>query len=186
MQAELDHVAKCAGAATAAEGAAHVQGVLERFFKEAPGIVVENDREAIEGAANDWLAKTSDLSIRLVTQRPQKSSDKVDEVLDIDVLGPDGRHPREVASGGQTFRIDVGIALGLGAALGSGRSWLWIDEGFGSLKGEVVTQVADALQGMIGALEAVWVTSHVQAVIDVFPHRLLVSRSAAGATVEVV
>jgi len=162
--------------------------VLERFYREAPALILENDRTAIEKAANDWLAKTSDLQVELVFQRALKTdASRMAETLDIDVLRPSGKAARETCSAGEMFRVDVGLAVGIGRAMGNGRPWLAIDEGFGALKGDALTQVTRELESMIPDLEGLWVVEHNQSVIDLFPTRLHVRRNPDGAsTVAVV
>ena len=161
--------------------------VLQRFYREAPQLIAENDRAALERAANDWLASTSDLSLELVFQRPLKSdASRVAETLEVDVIRPTGRAVRETCSGGELFRVDVGLAVGLGRVTGSERAWLCIDEGFGSLKGEVVQSVTRSLAAMLDQLGGLWVVTHIPQVADVFPARLEVRRTPNGSVVEVV
>jgi len=160
--------------------------VLTKFYGEAPSMIIENDRASIERAANDWLRKTSALQIELVLQRPQKTdAAKVHETLEVDVLRPSGRAVRETCSAGELFRVDIGLAVGIGQALGAGRSWLCVDEGFGSLKGEVIASVTRGLHEMLEELDGLWVVEHNPLVINVFPTRIVVRTGPDGSFVEV-
>lgn len=160
--------------------------VLGRFYSEAPDLVLENDRTAIQEAANDWLRATSALQLDLVMQRPQKrDASKVHETLDVDVVKPSGRAVRETCSAGELFRVDIGLALAIGQTLGTGRSWITIDEGFGSLKGDVIVSVTRTLHAMLCDLDGLWVVEHHPLVIDVFPTRITVTPGPDGSTVRI-
>jgi DNA repair exonuclease SbcCD ATPase subunit len=163
-----------------------VAALLAKFYADAPSLVIENDRDEIERQANEWLSRTSSLAVELSLQRPQKTNaSKVHETLDINVTRPSGKSRRETCSAGELFRVDIGLAAGISQALGSGRAWLAVDEGFGSLKEDVLTSVVRGLQDMIAELDGLWVIEHNPLVIDVFPNRLHVRSTPEGSVVDV-
>lgn len=159
--------------------------LLTTFYKEAPAIIIEHDLAAIEAATNDWLSRTSQLRVSLKTQRMTQSG-SMREALDVHVAMSGVERLRETFSGSELFRVDIGLALGIGQALGLASSFLWLDEGFGTLRGDVIPAVAAALGDAVETLGGVWAISHVAEIVDLFPSRLVVSHGANGSTVEVI
>ena len=108
------------------------------------------------------------------------------EILARDLSQPGGPvRAFEYLSGGEKFRVDVSLAVGIGQSISGGRSTdtLLIDEGFGSLdednRGLMVDELRrlseEVLQG-----GRVIVISHQEDVCDGFTHRCVLTKDDNG------
>ncbi len=91
-------------------------------------------------------------------------------------------------SGGESFLVSLGLALGL-AALTSNRlriESLFIDEGFGSLDGETLRCAMNALGQLEAQGRKVGVISHVSEMTDAIPVQIRVEKGPGGASRVVV
>jgi exonuclease SbcC len=91
-------------------------------------------------------------------------------------------------SGGESFLVSLGLALGL-ASLTSSRlriESLFIDEGFGSLDSETLRVALNALNSLEAQGRKVGVISHVSEMVDAIPAQVRVVRSQGGASKIVV
>ena len=87
-------------------------------------------------------------------------------------------------SGGESFLVSLGLALGL-ASLTSSRlliESLFIDEGFGSLDSETLRVALNALSHLESQGRKVGVISHVSEMVDAIPVQVRVLRGAGGAS----
>lgn len=87
-------------------------------------------------------------------------------------------------SGGESFLVSLGLALGL-ASLTSSRlliESLFIDEGFGSLDTETLRVALNALSHLESQGRKVGVISHVSEMVDAIPVQVRVVRGAGGAS----
>lgn len=87
-------------------------------------------------------------------------------------------------SGGESFLVSLGLALGL-ASLTSSRlpiESLFIDEGFGSLDSETLRVALNALNHLEAQGRKVGVISHVGEMVDAIPVQVRVVRGSGGAS----
>ena len=87
-------------------------------------------------------------------------------------------------SGGESFLVSLGLALGL-ASLTSSRlliESLFIDEGFGSLDSETLRVALNALSHLESQGRKVGVISHVSEMVDAIPVQVRVVRGSGGAS----
>jgi exonuclease SbcC len=87
-------------------------------------------------------------------------------------------------SGGESFLVSLGLALGL-ASLTSSRlliESLFIDEGFGSLDSETLRVALNALSHLESQGRKVGVISHVSELVDAIPVQVRVVRGIGGAS----
>jgi exonuclease SbcC len=87
-------------------------------------------------------------------------------------------------SGGESFLVSLGLALGL-ASLTSSRlliESLFIDEGFGSLDSETLRVALNALSHLESQGRKVGVISHVSEMVDAIPVQVRVVRVSGGAS----
>lgn len=87
-------------------------------------------------------------------------------------------------SGGESFLVSLGLALGL-ASLTSSRlliESLFIDEGFGSLDNETLRVALNALSHLEAQGRKVGVISHVSEMVDAIPVQVRVVRGPGGAS----
>ncbi|MGW7444887.1 AAA family ATPase [Kitasatospora sp. NPDC054795] len=94
-------------------------------------------------------------------------------------------------SGGETFTTSLALALGLadvvtGEAGGRPLGVLFVDEGFGSLDEQSLTDVMDVLDQLRAGDRAVGVVSHVGDLSDRIPTQLHIRKERTGSTVHPV
>jgi exonuclease SbcC len=85
-------------------------------------------------------------------------------------------------SGGETFVVSLALALALSDSI-AGRHTLgalFLDEGFGSLDAETLSNVAEVLASLTSTGRMVGIISHVSSLTELMPQRLLVSKSESG------
>jgi exonuclease SbcC len=85
-------------------------------------------------------------------------------------------------SGGETFLLSLGLALGL-SEMTRGQTEVesfFIDEGFGTLDGESISQVLDCLMRMQSRGKQIGLISHVRSLTDQIPIRLELEKNNFG------
>ena len=110
----------------------------------------------------------------------------------VDHADADSVRPVRTLSGGETFQASLALALALSAqlaGLAAGRTArldaIVLDEGFGTLDEATLDVVASTLESLVaGGDRMVGVVTHVGALAERVPVRYVVSRTAAGSTVE--
>jgi exonuclease SbcC len=156
-------------------------GVLEVLAAEfhrngIPSAILERGLPMIEEESNQVLARMpGGLQIRLATQRETKAKG-VKEVLDVVVVRAGAERDYALLSGGQRFRVDFALRLGIAAVLsqrsGSPVDTLWLDEGWGTQDPEGREAMLEALALVADRFGLVVVISHYPEVTDRFPVRL--------------
>jgi exonuclease SbcC len=146
---------------------------LERAFGKdgVPALLIEQALPEIESRANELLDRLSEgqMSIRFVTQAEYKDKkrDDLKETLDIQISDGAGVRDYEMYSGGEAFRVNFAIRLALSEVLaqrkGARLQTLVIDEGFGSQD-----------------------TQGKQRLIEAFPNRIEVEKTARGSVLNVI
>jgi exonuclease SbcC len=143
----------------------------------------------MEQTANERLAeRRTGFHVRLVTEAKAKTTDAVRDTLDILVTDRRGYEaPYESFSGGEQFMLDLALREALGELLAARAGvqdppMLIIDEGWGSLDPHFIRTCADALANVIesGRFGLVLAVTHVQDLIDLFEHKLVISGGADG------
>ena len=88
-------------------------------------------------------------------------------------------------SGGETFIASLALALALSDLLAGSKALgaLFLDEGFGTLDAETLEQVADVLETLSHQGRMVGVITHVQALSERLPARLVIKKSAEGSSI---
>lgn len=88
-------------------------------------------------------------------------------------------------SGGETFIVSLSLALALSDLLAGNKALgaLFLDEGFGMLDAETLEQVADVLESLSHQGRMVGVITHVQALSERLPARLMVQKHAEGSRI---
>ncbi|WP_407539068.1 SMC family ATPase [Deinococcus radiomollis] len=89
-------------------------------------------------------------------------------------------------SGGETFLASLALAIALSDYLAGNQilGALFLDEGFGTLDPQALEAVAGALENLRTGGRMVGVITHIESLSDRLPHHLLVSKSAAGSSVQ--
>jgi exonuclease SbcC len=146
----------------------------------------------VVAAANARLGTMSDRRYTLehVPARGARESRGGLSLVVRDDWSGDSRDPATL-SGGETFVVSLALALGLADVVaheagGVDLQTLFVDEGFGALDSETLDDVLDILDGLRENGRAVGVVSHVAEMRDRIPTQLLVRKSRAGSTLQVV
>lgn len=142
----------------------------DRFARFAQSITLD----VLADSANRHLA---DLNPRY---RLRRAADLALQVEDID-MGGEARATRSL-SGGERFLVSLALALALSRMGGKGglAATLFIDEGFGSLDAASLDLAIDALEGLQSQGRQVGVISHVEAMKDRIPVRIMVAKQGGG------
>ncbi len=116
--------------------------------------------------------------------------DPAGDLAVVDHRNADERRGVRSLSGGETFQAALALALTLSeriaALAGGGRARLeaiFLDEGFGSLDAESLDTVAATIEALAGEGRMVGVVTHVGALAERIPVRLVVSRGATTSSV---
>lgn len=142
----------------------------DRFARFAQSITLD----VLADNANRHLA---DLNPRY---RLRRAADLALQVEDID-MGGEARATRSL-SGGERFLVSLALALALSRMGGKAglAGTLFIDEGFGSLDAASLDMAIDALEGLQSQGRQVGVISHVEAMKDRIPVRIMVTKQGGG------
>jgi exonuclease SbcC len=127
------------------------------------------------------------MRMEIKLERESKTSPK--STLDIFLTDGDKRRPYELFSGGERFRADFAIRIGLSKLLaqrsGAKLRTLVIDEGFGTQDSIGIQSLTEAINEIAGDFEKVLVVSHVEEMKNAFERKIVVSRDEAGSHFEV-
>lgn len=112
--------------------------------------------------------------------------------LELEVYDSHNNQRRSVTtlSGGEKFLVALSLAIGLSTvvqAQGQGirLEAMFIDEGFGSLDREAVTDALEVLQGMHCGSGVVGIISHVEQLAQIIPTRIEIRKGRNGSTLTV-
>ncbi len=96
--------------------------------------------------------------------------------------------PVHTLSGGETFLVSLALALALSSLASGSQSveTLFIDEGFGTLDGAVLTEVVQALERLHATGRQIGIVTHVEELKDQVAARVEVRRSGPGRSTVVV
>lgn len=161
-------------------------------YERIPVLILETALPLMEQEANTILGRISPsgMRIKLETQKTLKSRDGLAETLDIVVRDVFGERPYENYSGGEKFRLDVAMRIGLSKLLanraGATLDTLVIDEGLGSLDEDGLAQLRECLAALMAEFKLILVVTHVEAMKHTFPSQILVSKDAEGSHLAVL
>jgi len=117
-------------------------------------------------------------------------SGKLKETLDIHISDHMGIRPYDLFSGGEAFRIDFALRIGLAKFVshksGTQLQTLIIDEGFGSQDDEGLSHLMDALHKIHGSFAKIIIVSHLPYFKDQFPVHFMVHKGAQGSLMHVI
>ena len=126
------------------------------------------------------------MSIRLETQRENSSGGEPRETLDIRISDELGTRNYETYSGGEAFRVNFALRLGLSKLLssraGAPMPTLFIDEGFGTQDTSGLERLVEAIRMIQDDFQRIIVITNMQELKEVFPVRIEVSKTSRGST----
>jgi len=164
---------------------------LAEAYALIPVLVMESSLPVLEREVNQILSTISStgLRVRIETQKTLVSRDGLAETLDIIASDAKGERRYEIFSGGEKFRLDLAIRVGLSKLLanraGAKVETLVIDEGLGSLDQDGLTQLRECLSALGSEFKVVIVITHVEAMKSTFPSQIFVTADADGSHVQV-
>ncbi len=151
-------------------------------------MLIETAIPEIENEANKLLARMTDnrMNVKLETQRETKKGE-VQETLDINISDELGTRNYEMFSGGEAFRIDFAIRIGLSRLLarraGAPLPTLIIDEGFGTQDSTGIEKIKEAITSIQDDFEKILVVTHIADFKDAFPVRIEVVKTPEGSSI---
>lgn len=160
-----------------------VAEAAQDFCKVAPQIVVEASVGTIEAVANDVLADLFP-GARLRLEQTRHGATTSRDELTVQVLADGVEAPLATFSGGERFRLDLALRLGLSSAAGGEVDSLVLDEGWGSQDPAAVSALKDAIRGLAERFDRIIVITHREEVADLFGTVLTVRTSEAGTTID--
>lgn len=155
-------------------------------------LIIENAIPELEKEANDLLARWTDgrLHVRLLTQGATKGGN-VFETLDIVIADEMGTRKYELFSGGERFRVDLALRVGLSKLLagraGARLRLLVVDEGFGTQDASGVERMVEALTDLRRDFDKILIVTHRQELKERFPFQIEVIKDPQeGSLIRVV
>jgi exonuclease SbcC len=158
--------------------------------KGVPAMVIEAAVPEIEVEANRLLARMTGgrMHVRFDTQR-ETLAGEVRETLEIKIADELGTRPYENYSGGEQFRVNFAIRIGLSKLLarraGAQLQTLVIDEGFGTQDAQGRERLVEVINAIRDDFTRVLVITHIEELKDAFPARIEVTKTPEGSVVEV-
>lgn len=133
----------------------------------------------------DILLKYANVHLRILNKR--YALERIPDTLALQIIDHDicdEKRSIHTLSGGETFLVSLGLALGL-ASLSSNRmkvESLFIDEGFGSLDSETLRVAMDALECLHAHGRKVGVISHVQEMTERIAVQIHIQKNMNGSS----
>ncbi|MCR9205796.1 MAG: hypothetical protein NXH75_14520, partial [Halobacteriovoraceae bacterium] len=163
-----------------------VEKELSRLNFLAPFILKDNFRdfalevleETLLELANQEIDSLADGRYQLVHGKAGKKS----ELIVIDHWQSQSKRKVSTLSGGETFLLSLGLALGL-SELTRGQTEVecfFIDEGFGTLDEESISQVLDCLMHIQSRGKQIGLISHVKLLTNQIPVRIELEKNNFG------
>ena len=150
-------------------------------------LLVEAAIPELEAEANLLLARMTDnlMHLKLETRRENLRGEPV-ETLEIKVSDPLGTRSYETFSGGEAFRINLALRIGLSKLLahraGAPLPTLFIDEGFGTQDAAGRERILEVIQSISEDFACILVITHMDEVKGAFPVRIEVQKAPSGST----
>jgi len=155
-------------------------------------LIIEHAVPEIEAEANKILSRLTEgtMTLSLEMVRPtQKGGEK--ETLEIYIGDSSGTRSYETFSGGEAFRIDFALRVGISKFIanrsGAQLRTLVIDEGFGTQDREGLNQFVQVINSIKDDFDKILAITHVDELKERFPVRIEVTKEPGeGSRFEVV
>lgn len=112
------------------------------------------------------------------------------ETLDIKIADPFGLRDYELFSGGEAFRIDFALRIGISKLLarraGTTLQTIFIDEGFGSQDEEGLNLIMDNIHKIQDEFAKIIIVSHLPEMKEHFPVQFVVEKKRSGSTISII
>jgi exonuclease SbcC len=166
--------------------------VAKAFGKQGvQALLIETALPAIEEEANILLSTMTEgkMSLQLESQRETRQG-RIQETLGVSIADEMGTRPYEMYSGGEAFRINLALRIGLSRILtrrsGAPLPVLFIDEGFGSQDLLGRDRIVDAISSIQNEFQLIIVITHIDELKELFPNRIEVKKSEEGSEFTVI
>lgn len=166
--------------------------VAKAFGKQGvQALLIETALPAIEEEANILLSTMTEgkMSLQLESQRETRQG-RIQETLGVSIADEKGTRPYEMYSGGEAFRIDLALRIGLSRILtrrsGAPLPVLFIDEGFGSQDLLGRDRIVDAISSIQNEFQLIIVITHIDELKELFPNRIEVKKLEEGSEFTVI
>ena len=154
-------------------------------------LLIEQAIPEIEDETNEILARLTNNQTQIFIESLRdlkKGGSK--ETLDIKISDSYGLRDYELFSGGEAFRIDFALRIGISKLLarraGTTLQTIFIDEGFGSQDEEGLQLIMDNLYKVQNDFAKIIIVSHLAEMKEHFPVQFIVEKKRLGSTVTVV
>ena len=152
-------------------------------------MLIETVLPRLEEETNNLLGRMTDnrMQVQLETQRERRSGrgDPI-ETLQINVSDELGPRGYEMYSGGEAFRVNLALRIGLSKVLaqrvGAPLPTLFIDEGFGSQDAAGRERILDVIAAIEDDFDKIIVITHLEDLKDAFQVRIEVQKGEYGST----
>lgn len=155
-----------------------------------PALIYAGVVEELNEHINDILGYLSDgqLSVELTTTKETKKG-TLSETLEVMIVAADGTRPYVSFSGGEKFRIDIAIRLGLSRLLanrhGAKLEFLAIDEGWGALDPQGIAAMISELNKLRSEFSLILTVTHIDAIREGFGTLIHVTKTSGGSQIEI-
>jgi exonuclease SbcC len=154
-----------------------------------PNLIFNSVVDELERDASELMEGLTGGMFRLMlrTEAKNKGDGQTKETLDVVIGTPTGDRPYKALSGGERFRVDLALAVGLARLLmrrsGAHIDFLALDEGWGALDPEGIVAMLDALRSLHEEFPLVLTITHTPEVAAAFSDRFEVERDSDGTSV---
>lgn len=166
--------------------------LVKAFGKDGiPALIYSGVVDELNDHINSILDNLSEgkFSVELVTTKETKKG-SLSETLEVMIDAPDGNRPYVSFSGGEKFRIDIAIRLGLARLLtnrhGAKMEFLAIDEGWGALDPQGVAAMIAELNNLRSEFPLILTVTHIDTIRDEFSSLINVEKTAGGSTIAIM
>jgi exonuclease SbcC len=156
------------------------ENYVQSYFMQS--VLIEANKRLIKMTDSRYELKRKETDVKL----------NVKTGLDFSIFDSYTGKERDVASlsGGEKFMSSLALALGLSDAISNSRGGikidsLFIDEGFGSLDSESLSQALNILSDLSGNDKLVGVISHVSELMNRIDNKILVNKTNIGSVVNI-
>jgi exonuclease SbcC len=175
------------------EEAVQILAACKKMFGK-EGIQISIIRDAvprIESIANEMLSKMTNgrMSLKFDTLKQLKTRDVSKNTLQISVYDNGEKRRYELFSGGEQFRINLAIRIGISMFLsessGMPLEMLVIDEGFGSQDENGKMRILEEINSFKERFKKIIIITHVTEIKENFPYEIRVVKDETGSHITV-
>jgi exonuclease SbcC len=154
-------------------------------------LLIEQALPEIEHETNQILARLTNNQTQIFIEslRDLKRGGSK-ETLDIKISDSFGLRDYEMFSGGEAFRIDFALRIGISKLLarraGTTLQTIFIDEGFGSQDEEGLQLIMDNIYKIQDDFAKIIIVSHLPEMKEQFPVQFVIEKKRSGSTVSVI